>query len=137
MKKEMLADRIKLLRKAYGLSQAGFANEIGMSHIAIGNLERGLATNPHSDTIHSIVNKFATSAEWLMEGKGEMLPNGLTILEQKDSPQVANIYQDTLYKELRDQIEFLRDMLRTRSFHKVTNLPSLPKKRRSLVAKTA
>lgn len=133
----MLADRIKLLRKAYGLSQAGFANEIGMSHIAIGNLERGLATNPHSDTIHSIVNKFATSAEWLMEGKGEMLPNGLTILEQKDSPQVANIYQDTLYKELRDQIEFLRDMLRTRSFHKVTNPPSLPKKRRSLVAKTA
>jgi hypothetical protein len=72
-----------------------------------------------------------------MEGKGDMLPKGLATLEQKESAPVANIYQDTLYKELRDQIEFLRDMLRTRSFHKAINLPSLPKNRRSLVAKTA
>jgi len=136
MKKETLGERVKLLRKAYGLSQSGFAQEINMSHIAIGNLERGLATNPQPDTIHSIVNKFGTTSEWLMEGKGEMLPKGVSILEQKEAPG-QNIYQDTLYKELRDQIEFLRDMLRARSFHKVTNLPSLRKKRRSLVAKTA
>ena len=133
MKNETLGERIKLLRRAYGLTQSSFANEIDMSHIAIGNLERGLATNPQPDTLSSIVRNFGTTTEWLMEGNGEMLPRGLISLNKKE-PSVQNIYQDTLYKELRDQVEFLREMLRAKSFRKVINQPTL-RKRRGLVAK--
>lgn len=136
MKVKTIGERLLALRTEYGLSAEKLANLVGVTRVTIDNIESGTTAKPYPKNIEAICKALGSTSEWLVNGKGEMLPNGKVDLTERDRP-VANIYQDTLYKELRDQIEFLRDMLRTRSFHKAINLPSLQKKRRSLVAKTA
>lgn len=75
--KETMGDRVRLLRKHYGLSQHDFAGKIGMKgHVGLNKIENGATVKPQGDTINNMVSVFGTTRDWLLEGKGEMLPNG-------------------------------------------------------------
>jgi len=81
--KATLGKRVKELREAYRLSQTDFSAQIGISYVALGNIERGVTENPQSDTINKLISKFGTTYEWLFEGKGDMFPNGIRELNQE------------------------------------------------------
>lgn len=66
-----MKDRIKKLRKALDLTQAAFADRIGMKQNTIATYEMGRAV-PSDPTINNICKEFGVSEIWLKEGKGEM-----------------------------------------------------------------
>ena len=63
--------RIKILRKALGLSQTDFGTKIGVTRGVINNLDRGVTVlqEPLSSLICSVFN---VRREWLESGSGEM-----------------------------------------------------------------
>ena len=63
--------RIKLLRKALGLTQAAFAEKIGLKQAAIGLYENE-QRNVLDRTISDICRAFDVNEEWLRHGTGEM-----------------------------------------------------------------
>lgn len=63
--------RIKLLRKALGLTQAAFAEKIGLKQAAIGLYENE-QRNVLDRTISDICRAFDVNEEWLRNGTGEM-----------------------------------------------------------------
>lgn len=100
--KSTLGIRVETLRKIYRLSQSAFGNKIGISYVAVANIENGKTSKPHPDTLKSIVKMFGTTYDWLEYEKGEMLPNG-TIVKPVDMSN--SIYQDALYLELKEQAQ--------------------------------
>ncbi|MBA3662740.1 MAG: helix-turn-helix transcriptional regulator [Bacteroidetes bacterium] len=108
-KKQTLGDRVRELRDHYRHSQITFGERVNLSHIAVGRIESGFTKNPQGDTINRIAEAYGTSVEWLMEGKGEMLPNGKE--EAVKANKSFDPATDTLYKELKEQIAFYRDLL--------------------------
>ena len=69
---ESLKDRIKQIRKHFGLSQAEFGQRVGVKGNTIGNYEIGLRA-PSDAVIFSICREFNISESWLRTGEGEML----------------------------------------------------------------
>lgn len=63
--------RIKILRKALGLSQTDFGTKIGVTRGVINNLDRGVTVlqEPLSSLICSVFN---VRRDWLENGSGEM-----------------------------------------------------------------
>lgn len=66
-----IGDRIRLLRKKLNLTQAEFAEKIGLKQAAIGLLEVG-TRNVTDRNIFSICENFDVNEEWIRIGKGEM-----------------------------------------------------------------
>lgn len=64
-------ERIKQLRKALGLSGEKFGGAIGLTRMAISNLERG-KYNLTEQSIKSICREFNVNEQWLRTGEGEM-----------------------------------------------------------------
>ena len=66
-----MRERLKLARKALGLSQTEFAEKLGLTQPAVGFLEQGKTpiTEKHIKPICAI---FGINELWLTEGKGEM-----------------------------------------------------------------
>ena len=77
-----VGERIKVVRKALGLSGEAFGKPIGLSRGALSNIERN--TNGASDrTIRLICSKYCVDYFWLTEGKGEMFIDDMdAILEE-------------------------------------------------------
>jgi len=71
-----VAKRIKQLRLHYNLSVKEFAQKCNLSHVAIFHLENGKTQKPHRGSLQRIAGIFGTSADWILFGTGEMLPNG-------------------------------------------------------------
>ena len=67
-----MKDRIKQIRKYFGLSQAEFGQRVGVKGNTIGNYEIGLRA-PSDAVIFSICREFNISEPWLRTGEGEML----------------------------------------------------------------
>lgn len=67
----LLQDRIKQIRKHFGLSQANFAQRINKSPGFISLVETG-RSNVSDDTIESICSAFSINEAWLRNGEGEM-----------------------------------------------------------------
>jgi len=66
-----MIERLKALRAALHLSQAAFAEKIGLKQSSIGEIERG--NNKLSDrNIEAISRVFNVNPEWLRDGVGEM-----------------------------------------------------------------
>ncbi len=99
---ETQGSRVRALRKAYRQSQTQFGSYINLSHVAVGNIEIGKTANPHKGTLDSIVKVFGTTHEWLADGKGEMLPNGLKELSLEIQSS-ENPYKDALVLELNEK----------------------------------
>lgn len=127
--KSTLGTRLKELRDEYRLSQTAFADRVGISYVAYANIERGVTEKPQESTLESIVKQFGTTYEWLQEGRGKMLPNGKVELLSEGS--VFDPARDTLYKELKEQIEFLKEIIRAKpNFRLALNHTGLTKERR-------
>lgn len=66
-------ERIKQIRQAVGMTQAQFAEAIGLSRNYIAMVEIGQRV-PSDRTIADICREFGVSPEWLRFGTGEMFP---------------------------------------------------------------
>lgn len=138
MKKETINERLRTLRTAAVKTQGEFANDIGISVSLYSKIETG-EKEVTSKVIEKIVTSYHVPLNWLRDGLGEMK---FTKPEKNES---GNPWQDEAYRLIKEQMEkkdliidrLTQALLGTKSFHKVTNLPSLRNNRRSLVTKAA
>ncbi len=70
-----MKERIKQLRKHFGLSQAEFAQRINKSPGLISVVEGGKC-NISDNTLREICDSFGVRKEWLVNGKGNMFQRG-------------------------------------------------------------
>ena len=70
-----MQNRLKQLRKYFGLSQAQFANKIERTPSLIASMESGRC-NGSQATIHKICFVFGINEAWLVSGTGEMFAEG-------------------------------------------------------------
>jgi transcriptional regulator with XRE-family HTH domain len=80
-KKGTVGERIRLVRKALGLTQKGFADRIGITYQMLGLYERGVY-EPSEKVLKLISSVFGVSSEWLKSGKGHMWERQKAIAEQ-------------------------------------------------------
>ncbi len=66
--KQVIADRLKLLRKTYGLSQQEFAIKVGLSQSAISQFEKA-ERMPSATALESIANAFSLPFSELVAGQ--------------------------------------------------------------------
>lgn len=66
-----MQDRIKQIRKHYGLSQEKFADALDLSASIVQSYELGRRI-PSSSTIYKICDVFKINRNWLETGEGEM-----------------------------------------------------------------
>lgn len=99
-----LGERLKHLRGHYRLSQAAFASRIGASHIAISNIEMGFVELPRQKTLEAIAKEFGTTIDWLLEGKGEMIPGGSFEFEKRAATD-GNPWKEEAYTLLKEEKE--------------------------------
>jgi len=138
--KQTVNERVRLLRTSLRLNQVDFANALKISPSLISKIERG--DEMSMATLDTIIKTYHVPEEWLVRGSG-------TISYREPEPEVQfNPAADILYNEMKDQIlfmretikslteqvEFLREMVRAKSFRRVINQPTL-RKRRGLMAK--
>lgn len=64
-------ERIKMIRKDQGLTQAAFGDRIKVKANTVTNYETGLRT-PSDAVINSICREFRVNEKWLRTGEGEM-----------------------------------------------------------------
>lgn len=78
----MIGERIKELRKALRLTQAAFAERIGIRQNSVAVIEIGKNT-PSDQTIAFICREFRVNEEWLRTGAGEMfVPTPASIVDE-------------------------------------------------------
>lgn len=97
-----IAERIKTLRLHYQLSVKEFAHKCGLSHVAIFQLEKGKTLKPHKGTLIKMAKLFGAHIDWLLYGKGEMLPNGSFMIHDTDSED-EQTWKDQAYHELKQK----------------------------------
>ncbi len=69
---KQVGDRLKQLRKHFGLTQEAFAARLKVTRGSIANYEVG--RNEPNDALLELMNReFGASAEWLKTGQGQML----------------------------------------------------------------
>lgn len=85
-------DRISAIRKAKGINQIKFAEELNLSRNFISLIETG-AREPSERTIKDICLKFGVNENWLRYGEGEMF---LPIDREKE---IARMTIDLLREE--------------------------------------
>lgn len=102
-----MKDRIKLVRKHFGMTQSEFGEKIGIKGNTVTNYENGLR-NPSDAVLHSICREFNVNESWLRTGEGEML----TKLDRET--EIAQLAA-TLFKDEKDSF-------RTRLIFALANL---------------
>lgn len=65
-------ERIKQVRKYYGLTQKEFAEKLNVPRNTIGGYEAG-KSNPSNAAVNNICREFEVNKSWLRTGEGEML----------------------------------------------------------------
>ena len=71
MNKAELGERVKIIRKHFGLSQAQFAQKVNRSPGYLSNLEKG-NSGISEETAKIICTAFGVNEEWLLSGEGEI-----------------------------------------------------------------
>jgi len=72
-----MTDRILSIIKYFNLSPSDFAEEIGVQRSSISHLISG-RNKPSLEFIQKIISRFPEiNPEWILNGKGEMLKNGI------------------------------------------------------------
>lgn len=96
-----MKDRIRAVRKHFGLTQAGFAEALGVSMSAAQKWDIG-DTVPSGTTLKLICDRFGVSETWLRTGEGEMLL-------PKSREQELSEFVGSLFRE--DAPEFRRRLV--------------------------
>ena len=102
-------DRVKKIRQESGITQAQFADKIGLSRNYVAMIEIG-QREPSDRTILDICREFGVHEDWLRTGKGEMfLPKsrGQEIGEivkaaAQHDPETAAKFFSSLLEEMSD-----------------------------------
>ena len=96
----MIGNRIKELYKALKLTQAQFADIVGVSHSAISHIQSG-KNKPSKRLLIAIYAKFPqTNTVWLETGKGEMFVEKEIAGVKESSPGYNACYADPVFKEI-------------------------------------
>ena len=66
-----MKERIKEIRDKIGMSQAGFAERIGVAQTSVAGYELG-TRSPRKSVVMAICREFSVSEKWLRTGEGEM-----------------------------------------------------------------
>ena len=90
-------ERLKELRKFFGIKQRQLAERLGVSLGAVGTWEMGKNPIP-KPRIYQICKEFGVRREWLEDGKGEMLE------PPSDARKLSDFSADELSQELFDRI---------------------------------
>jgi transcriptional regulator with XRE-family HTH domain len=78
----IMNERIKELRKALGVTQQEFADKIGGKRNTVANYELG-RSEPSAAVLSAICREFNVSEEWLRTGEGEMFkPNAMLEVDE-------------------------------------------------------
>src|SRR6478609_6160512 len=97
-----IADRIKALRAHYNLSVKEFAHKCGLSHVAIFQLEKGKTLKPHKGTLIKIAKLFGAQIDWILYGKGDMLPYGSLMIHETELTGEKS-WQEEAYLEVKQK----------------------------------
>lgn len=101
-----IGDRIKILRTQYNMSLREFAAKCEVSYVIIHKYETRKKNHPNITTLYKIVNVFGTTIDWLVEGKGDMLPNGMNYKVVREN-ELFNFWQDEAFLQQESRIETL------------------------------
>lgn len=108
--KTTLGERVKMLREHYRKSQSEFASAIGFkSYQGVSKIENG-TSEPQDATIEKMSKQYGTTREWLLQGTGAMLPNGMVEMEAETSEQ-SSPWRDEALTNLKAEVKFYRDLL--------------------------
>lgn len=105
---QTLGQRAKALRKTHRLTQIQLSERLGITHAAVSSIENG--SNPSEETIDGYIKTFDCSREWLINGTGPA-PDGLISVGSK-AANIDNPWKDELYIEMKQQIEFYKEIIR-------------------------
>ena len=97
-----VAYRIKQLRLHYNLSVKEFALKCGLSHVAIFHLENGKTLKPHRGSLQRMVSVFGTTADWILYGTNDMLPNGTLQIHTEENTN-GNYWKGEMLQELKNK----------------------------------
>lgn len=101
-----IGDRIKILRTHYNMSLREFATKCEVSYVIIHKYEARKKNHISVSTLYKIVNIFGTTIDWLVEGKGQMLPNGMNYKAVREN-ELFNFWQDEAFIQQEFRIETL------------------------------
>ncbi|MEM9685880.1 MAG: helix-turn-helix transcriptional regulator [Bacteroidota bacterium] len=97
MKEETtINDRIEQLIHHYKLNNTNFSKAIGVKSSTINNIVSGRKSKPSYEVLRKIAAHFPVNTDWLLLGKGPMLPDTGTHLDDAAS-EVAKISNAIVY----------------------------------------
>lgn len=102
-----IGDRLRNLRKYYGLNQTEFGDKIGLKQTAIGQMENN--TRSITDrTLMLLREKYNANEEWLINGNGEMIiePDTFSLDEYANKKRLSALELDIIkcYMDLDDEL---------------------------------
>ena len=100
----MIQDRIKKIRKHFGLSQAQFSKAIGKTAVFISLAENG-KSGVAPGTVRTICSVFGINEDWLVSGTGKMFVDGHDVSEA-DRENVGSRIKAIRKKEKLTQEQF-------------------------------
>ena len=112
-----VGNRVKTVRKALGISQEKFGNQIGISKVAISDIENE-KTSLTERNARSICREFNIDYFWLTEGTGEMFiefPNVTIdmIVNDYKLDETDRILIETYLNASADERKYLKSFLQT------------------------
>lgn len=95
--------RIAQLRAATGLAAEQFCKRTpGCSYSALSKIET-FQRSVSRKVAKAISDKWGVAEEWIMQGKGKL------VIQERPDMLAANVYQDALVRELKDQNDDLKE----------------------------
>ena len=112
-----VGNRVKTVRKALGIGQEKFGNQIGISKVAISDIENE-KTSLTERNARSICREFNIDYFWLTEGTGEMFiefPNVAIdmIVNDYKLDETDRIFIETYLNASADERKYLKSFLQT------------------------
>jgi fructose-1-phosphate kinase PfkB-like protein len=98
-------ERIVEVQKELKMSNQAFCNRVKISTGTLQNIKTG--ENINSKTLESIIVSLNLNEEWVMNGTGEMFINRPSITSSNDNP-----WKDALVSELKEEVRYLRELLK-------------------------
>lgn len=68
----MIGENLRIIRKRLGMSQAEFAEKLGITGAALSKIENGLTKSPRSIIIRSLHNEYGVNLTWLNHNIGDV-----------------------------------------------------------------
>lgn len=115
-----MKERIKKIRKHFGLSQSEFGEALGVSRDAISNYELGRVI-PSELFVNHLCSTFNINPDWLETGEGEMQPEMTAdeeisffigqILGNDEKPSVLKSFLEILARTTPEEREVLSKII--------------------------